>query len=80
MNENLKRFIGKPISVSVKFIVDGSLREEYIQGILKAVESDTITINQHIPFSNLFIKDAETNVFERFVEIQSLSSNGIKTF
>ena len=80
MNDNLKRFIGKPISISVKLFVDGSSREEYIQGILKEVNNDILVINQHIPFCNLFIKGTETTVFERVVKIQNISSNGIKTF
>lgn len=80
MNEHLHKFIGKPITVVVKLFVDGSLKEEYIQGILKDVDNDVLNVEQHIPFCNLFIKDAETQKTERKINIQNTVQNGIKLF
>lgn len=80
MNEHLHKFIGKPVTVIVKLFVEGSLKEEYIQGVLKDVDNDILIIEQHIPFCNLFIKDAETHKIERKVKVQNTVPNGIKIF
>lgn len=80
MNEHLHKFIGKPVTVIVKLFIDGSSKEEYIQGVLKNVEDDILTVEQHIPFCNLFLKDAETIKVERKIDIKRTIQNGIKIF
>ena len=81
MNEYLHRFIGKHVTVIVKLIIDNNSKEEYIQGILKNVEDDILTIEQHVPFCNLFVNDAETIKIERTINTQNIiSPNGIKVF
>lgn len=79
MNENLKSFIGKPVTLVVKLFIDNSIKEEYVQGILKDVDRDILTVEQHIPFCNLFVKDAKTSFLEREIPINSLKG-GIKIF
>lgn len=80
MNEHLHKFIGKPVTVIVKLFVDNSLKQEYIQGILKSIDNDIFIVEQHIPFSNLFVKDAETIKTERKINAQNIIQNGIKLF
>ena len=67
--------IGKKVSVSIKFVIDGSVYVEHIQGILKEEKSNSFIIEQHIPFSNLFVKDAKTIFIEREVFKNSFESN-----
>ena len=80
MNEHLHKFIGKYVTVIVKLFVDGSSKEEYVQGILKGVENEILIVEQHVPFCNLFIKDAETIKIERKINVQNTIHNGIKLF
>ncbi len=80
MNDNLKKIIDKPITVTSKFIVDGYSKDDYIQGILIAVENDILIIQQHIPFCNLFFEGEETISVERKIHIQNINSDGIKNF
>lgn len=75
MSGVLKDSIGKFITVKVKFIIDNSQNFEYIQGILKEVNGNNMTIDQHIPFCNLFIKDAKTLSVDRIVSVNSVVGN-----
>lgn len=79
MNEHLHKFIGKPVTVIVKLFVDGSSKEEYVQGILTGVDNDVFIIEQHIPFCNLFVKGAETMKIERKINIHN-TKKGVNLF
>lgn len=50
MNQNLVNNIGKNITVTHFAIVNGEQKIEYIQGTLKDVIEDIITIEQYIPY------------------------------
>lgn len=80
MSKSFEKFVGKYITISVKFFAEGSSREEYIQGILVSSEKDILTIEQCIPFSNLFIEKAKIIRIERKIHLNSTSQKTIKFF
>ena len=65
MNERLKIIIGEPVTVITNLSSNTKLKEEYIQGILKAVEDDILCVEQHINFCNIFNGKPTTMVERR---------------
>ena len=76
MNGNLKLSIGKLVSVSATFFIDGERKVEHIQGLLVDVKDNDILINQHIPFCNFFVENADFTTFKRTINISNIE-NGI---
>lgn len=72
--------IGKYITLSVRLVVDDSLKEEFIQGILKDYKSDTFYIEQCVPFCNLFIKDAKVTRIDRVIPLNTTTLTPFKFF
>lgn len=71
MDKNLKVNIGKKVKVSVRFIFEGKAYVDYIQGVLKEVNNNEITIVQHVPFSNLIL-GGETKSVVRKVSLSNI--------
>ena len=71
MNEQLTSSIGSFISVSVKFIVDGLLKVEHIQGKLVEVDGNIFIVEQYVPLCNFFSKE-DFNTFRRAINIENL--------
>jgi len=67
---NYESILGQNISGKIVFFIDVEKHEDFIQGVLKSCdkESQTITIEQHIPFMNL-LKGEQTITFERVIAV-----------
>jgi hypothetical protein len=78
--DKLKKMIGNPISGKVVYLVEGETVTDYIQGVLKScdVQEQTITIEQHIPFVNLLLKN-QTVKTDRTIKISEFENlNNLK--
>lgn len=68
MNENLKLKIGQRMSIKIRVkAMDGSYEDEYIQGVLKEVNNDLITIRQYFPYQQFLLGDKETDFEDRII-------------
>ncbi|MCL8009513.1 hypothetical protein M8845_18980 [Gelidibacter japonicus] len=74
MNESLKISVGKKVAVAVRFVFEGKKYLDQIQGVLKEVDGNEITIVQHIPFCNLIL-GGETKTVERKINISDIEGS-----
>ena len=72
MNESLKLKIGQKMSIKIRVkAMDGSYEDEYIQGVLKEVNNDLITIRQYFPYQQFLVGDKETPFEDRIINTAS---------
>lgn len=71
MNDNLKRFIGQYITVLYRFNFENEWYEEYVQGILRKIDSN-IVIDQYLDYYSLVCKEKELPKKTRLFEISQV--------
>ncbi|WP_323027961.1 hypothetical protein [Gelidibacter japonicus] len=71
MNESLKVNIGNKVTLVLRFVFEGKKYLDQIQGVLKEVDGNEITIIQHVPFCNI-IFGGETKTVERKINISDI--------
>lgn len=70
MNNNLRLRIGQKMSVITRIrLDDGSFDDEYIQGVLKNVEGDVITIRQYFPYYKFVQGEKELPYEDRMINV-----------
>lgn len=78
MDAHIKMAIGKKVTVKVRFQSNGSVRYEFVQGILNDVVDGVLVISQRVPFSD-FVMGEKSERFERKIHLSNIVDK-IETF